>query len=101
MEPMTLGGAAIAAIIIPPIVSFLKNTDWSFQIKQLLSFVVSFVAGLLVLVVDNGVSVDTLTDTNLVFNNFAMIFTASHIMYTQFFEKLKVNEKLEDIKVIG
>lgn len=90
MDAGTGVGVAVAAgFIVPIIISFLKDTNWSTKVKQLLSFVISSVIGLLITVYDGGISWDS------VVQNIGLVFTTSQVWYTQIFEGTTVNAVLE------
>jgi hypothetical protein len=85
--------AIIAGLIIPFIISFLKNKEWSPEAKQALAIAVSLVAAAGVSIFDNGLDVST---WEAVVSNFGVIFASANIWYNQYFGHTEVNHKLED-----
>lgn len=98
-----VGVAALAGLIVPFFISFLKNTDWSSKTKQIVSVAVSLVVAVGITAVDNGVN---LGDWKQLVANLAVIFTVAQVFYQQYFGGTAVNAKLESIgvgstKVVG
>jgi uncharacterized membrane protein len=89
---MSVTFAVIAGLIVPFVVSFLKNKAWSTQVKQLIAIAVSLVVGAGITVIDNGVSVSNWQDF---LANFGVIFTVANVWYGQYFGDTAVNTKLE------
>jgi hypothetical protein len=91
-----VGVAALAGLIVPFFISFLKNTAWSAKIKQVVSVVVSLVVAVGITAIDNGVN---LGDWKQLVANLAVIFTVAQVFYQQYFGGTSVNAKLESIGV--
>lgn len=89
---MSVTFAVIAGLIVPFVVSFLKNKTWSTQVKQLIAIAVSLVVGVGITFIDNGVSVDGWQD---ILANFGVVFTVANVWYGQYFGNTVVNAKLE------
>ena len=85
----------IASVIVPLLVSFFKNVEWTPNQKLLLTFAVSFLAALASAWL-NG----SLTDINDVARSFAVIFTAATAIYRFILEHTDLNRSLEDMKVL-
>jgi hypothetical protein len=91
-----VGVAALAGLIVPFFISFLKNTAWSAKTKQIVSVVVSLVVAVGITAIDNGVN---LGDWKQLVANLAVIFTVAQVFYQQYFGGTSVNAKLESIGV--
>ena len=52
-----VGIAALAGLVVPFIVSYMKNTTWSAKVKQIVAVVISLVVALGITVIDNGVEI--------------------------------------------
>jgi len=91
-----IGVAALAGLIVPFFISFLKNTAWSAKTKQIVSVVVSLVVAVGITAIDNGVN---LGDWKQLVANLAVIFTVAQVFYQQYFGGTSVNAKLESIGV--
>jgi hypothetical protein len=91
-----VGISALAGLIVPFFISFLKNTAWSAKTKQIVSVVVSLVVAVGITVIDNGVN---LGDWKQLAANLAVIFTVAQVFYQQYFGGTSVNAKLESIGV--
>lgn len=87
-----IGVAALAGFVVPFVVSFLKNTAWSAQVKQIVSVVVCIVVAFGITVVDNGVDIG---DWKTLLLNLGVIFTVAQVFYQQYFGGTSVNAKLE------
>lgn len=87
-----IGVAALAGFVVPFVVSYLKNTAWSAQAKQIVSVVVCLVVALGITVVDNGVNIG---DWKTLLLNLGVIFTVAQVFYQQYFGGTSVNAKLE------
>ena len=85
----------VASVIVPLLVSFFKNVEWTPNQKLLLTFAVSFLAALASAWL-NG----SLTDINDVARSFAVIFTAATAIYRFILEHTDLNRSLEDMKVL-
>lgn len=96
MDANVMGAATIVGIVLPLLVSYLKNIEWSREVKQLVAGGLSLVAAAFVGVVDNGI---TNWNVDQLVTNFALIFTAAQITYTQYFGKTELNKKLENTGV--
>jgi putative flippase GtrA len=92
----TLGVAALAGFVVPFIVSYLKNTDWSAQAKQGVSVVTSLVVAFGITAIDNGVDLGNWKDLLL---NLGVVFTVAQVFYQQYFGGTSLNSKLESIGV--
>lgn len=82
-----------AGVVIPFLVSYLKDIDWSAKTKQLLSFAVSLVFAVGVTVVDKGVQLDTVP---ALLANLGVIFTTAQVFYQQFIKDTSVNASIEN-----
>ena len=91
-----IGVAALAGLIVPFFISFLKNTAWSSKTKQIVSVVVSLVVAVGITAIDNGVN---LGDWKQLVANLAVIFTVAQVFYQQYFGGTSDNAKLESIGV--
>lgn len=91
-----VGVAALAGFIVPFIVSYLKNMNWSVQVKQIVSVVVCLVIAVGITAIDNGVN---LGDWKAFIMNLGVIFTVAQVFYQQYFGGTSVNAKLESIGV--
>lgn len=91
-----VGISALAGLIVPFFISFLKNTAWSAKTKQIVSVAVSLVVAVGITVIDNGVN---LGDWKQLAANLAVIFTVAQVFYQQYFGGTSVNAKLESIGV--
>ena len=87
-----IGVAALAGFVVPFVVSFLKNTAWSAQAKQIVSVAVCLVVAFGITVVDNGVNIG---DWKTLLLNLGVIFTVAQVFYQQYFGGTSVNAKLE------
>lgn len=85
----------VASVIVPLLVSFSKNVEWTPNQKLLLTFAVSFLAALASAWL-NG----SLTDINDVARSFAVIFTAATAIYRFILEHTDLNRSLEEMKVL-
>lgn len=85
----------VASVIVPLLVSFFKNVEWTPNQKLLLTFAVSFLAALASAWL-NG----SLTDINDVARSFAVIFTAATAIYRFILEHTDLNRSLEEMKVL-
>jgi hypothetical protein len=90
---MSITFSIIAGLIVPFVVSFLKNKAWSVQVKQVVAIVVSLAVGAGITVIDNGVSIANWQD---LLANFGIIFTVANIWYNQYFGNTSVNASLEN-----
>lgn len=88
-----LGVSAAAGVAVPFVISFLKDTEWSLKVKQLIAFVISLVVAVGVTVVDKGVSLDS---WQALLANLGVLFTTAQLFYTQYFSDTTLNAKLED-----
>ena len=95
MEPVSASVAVAVGIVIPFLVSFLKDVTWSAKSKQALSLVISLAAAGAIAVFDGGVTATTLVA------NLGVIFTTAQAFYIQYFESTKVNMKLEESGIGG
>lgn len=93
---MSVTFAIIAGLIVPFVVSFLKNKAWSAQIKQIVAIAVSLVVGVGITIIDNGVSISNWQD---LLANFGVIFTVANVWYGQYFGDTTINAKLESTGV--
>lgn len=91
-----IGVAALAGFVVPFIVSYLKNMNWSAQVKQVVSVAVCLVVAVGVTAIDNGVDLGNWKDLIL---NLGVIFTVAQVFYQQYFGGTAVNAKLESIGV--
>lgn len=91
-----VGVAALAGFIVPFIVSYMKNMNWSSQAKQIVSVVVSLVIAVGVTAVDNGVDLGNWKDLIM---NLGVIFTVAQVFYQQYFGGTAINARLESIGV--
>jgi putative flippase GtrA len=92
----TLGVAALAGFVVPFIVSYLKNTSWSAQMKQGVSVVISLVVAFGITAIDNGVDLGNWKNLLL---NLGVVFTVAQVFYQQYFGGTSLNSKLESIGV--
>jgi putative flippase GtrA len=92
-----IGVAALAGFVVPFVVSFLKNTAWSAQAKQIVSVVVCLAVAFGITVVDNGVNIG---DWKTLLLNLGVIFTVAQVFYQQYFGGTSVNAKL-DVSGVG
>jgi hypothetical protein len=93
---MSVTFSIIAGLVVPFVVSFLKNKAWSAQVKQVIAIAVSLVVGAGITIVDNGVSVVSWQDF---LANFGVIFAVANIWYSQYFGGTSLNASLENIGV--
>jgi hypothetical protein len=91
-----IGIAALAGLVVPFFVSFLKNTAWSAKTKQIVSVVICLVVAVGITAIDNGVN---LGDWKTLLVNLGVIFTVAQVFYQQYFGGTSVNAKLESIGV--
>lgn len=91
-----IGIAALAGLVVPVLISFLKNTNWSTKAKQAVAVGTSLVVAVGITVVDNGVD---LTDWKVLLTNLAVVFTVAQVFYQQYFGGTALNAKLESIGV--
>jgi hypothetical protein len=91
-----VGVAALAGFVVPFIISYLKNMNWSSQVKQGVSVAVCLVVAVGVTAIDNGVDLGNWK--NLVMN-LGVIFTVAQVFYQQYFGGTAINAKLESIGV--
>ena len=91
-----VGIAALAGIIVPFIVSYMKNTAWSAKTKQVVAIVVSLVVAFGITAIDNGVKFDQWKDLLI---NLGVVFSVAQVFYQQYFGGTAVNAKLESIGV--
>jgi len=96
MEAGVFGIAGLAGVILPFVISFLKDTTWSTQIKHLVSFGLSAVVAFGITVVDNGVVISNWTEF---LANLGVIFTVANVVYTQYFSNTELNKKIENVGV--
>jgi hypothetical protein len=98
MDSTVVDGSILVAagVIIPFIVSFLKDVTWVPKIKQLVSFAVAAVFAVGVTVVDKGVQLDT---WQALLANLGVIFTIAQVFYTQLIKDTSVNATLENTGV--
>lgn len=82
-----------AGVLIPFIVSYLKDVSWSLKVKQALSFGIATAFGVGVTVVDKGVSIDSVPT---LLANLGVIFTTAQVFYVQLLKGSEVNAKLEN-----
>jgi putative flippase GtrA len=92
----TLGVAALAGFVVPFIVSYLKNTSWSAQMKQGVSVVISLLVAFGITAIDNGVDLGNWKNLLL---NLGVVFTVAQVFYQQYFGGTSINSKLESIGV--
>lgn len=91
-----VGISALAGLIVPFFISFLKNTAWSAKTKQIVSVAVSLVVAVGITVIDNGVN---LGDWKQLTANLAVVFAVAQVFYQQYFGGTSINAKLESIGV--
>ena len=91
-----VGISALAGLVVPFFISYLKNTSWSAKTKQIVSIAVSLVVAVGITAIDNGVN---LGDWKQLVANLAVIFTVAQVFYQQYFGGTSVNAKLESIGV--
>jgi len=91
-----IGIAALAGLVVPVLISFLKNTNWSKKAKQAVAVGTSLIVAVGITVVDNGVD---LTDWKVLLANLAVVFTVAQVFYQQYFGGTALNAKLESIGV--
>ena len=92
----SVGISALAGLIVPFFISFLKNTAWSAKTKQIVSVAVSLVVAVGITVIDNGVN---LGDWKQLTANLAVVFAVAQVFYQQYFGGTSINAKLESIGV--
>jgi putative flippase GtrA len=92
----TLGVAALAGFVVPFIVSYLKNTSWSAQMKQGVAVVISLLVAFGITAIDNGVDLGNWKNLLL---NLGVVFTVAQVFYQQYFGGTSINSKLESIGV--
>lgn len=90
------GVAALLGVVMPFVISFLKDVTWSTQAKHAVSLAVSAVAAVGITAIDNGV--DLANWQNFV-ANLGIIFTVSNVVYRQYFENTALNLKVENVGV--
>lgn len=81
----------IASVVMPFIVSLLKNPAWSAELKLGLAIVVAVALGAAVAVVDGGVTLVTLTA------NIGQVLGYSQIFYGLIVKNTGINAKLEAV----
>jgi hypothetical protein len=91
-----VGIAALAGLVVPFIVSYMKNTTWSAKVKQIVAVVISLVVALGITVIDNGVEIGEWKDLLV---NLGVVFSVAQVFYQQYFGGTSVNAKLENIGV--
>lgn len=91
-----VGVAALAGFVVPFIVSYLKNMNWSSQVKQGVSVAISLVVAVGITAIDNGADLGNWKDLIM---NLGVIFTVAQVFYQQYFGGTAVNAKLESIGV--
>lgn len=91
-----VGVAALAGFVVPFVVSYLKNMNWSSQVKQGVSVGVSLLVAVGITAIDNGVDLGNWKDLVM---NLGVIFTVAQVFYQQYFGGTSVNAKLESIGV--
>lgn len=82
-------------LLMPFLVSWLKNCDWPDWIKVLLSLGMSIIAGGLITFLEGAFDIQTLTQAT------TAVFTSATVFYKMWFEKTKVNERLEQAQPLG
>lgn len=85
---------ALFAVVLPAIVSWLKDAQWSHQAKALLSFVVAGIAGALTVIVDGKIVAADWITTALT------IWIASQAVYSVWFKATATNSWLESKHVL-
>lgn len=91
-----IGIAALAGIVVPFIVSYMKNTAWSAKTKQVVAVGISLLAAVGITFIDNGVAIGEWKDILI---NLGVIFSVAQVFYQQYFGGTSVNAKLESIGV--
>lgn len=95
-----LGFSALVGVVLPVVISYLKNTAWTAKAKQLLSVGISLVAGIGITLIDNGVQFDW-SNTQAALANVAVVFTVAQTVYFQYFGNTSTNARLENSGVGG
>ncbi len=94
MEPV--GIAAVAGVLIPFLISFLKDVTWSAKTKQALAFGASLLVAAGITAYDNGVA---LSEWDNLAANLGVVFTTGQLVYQQYFSGTRVNARLENAGV--
>lgn len=85
----------LLSLVVPLLVSFLKDVQWSPNAKLLLTFAVSFVSAFVSLWLSG-----TQLDIKNVAQSAAVIFSTATAIYRFLLEHTRLNTKLESIKVL-
>lgn len=91
-----IGISALAGIFVPVLISFLKNTSWSKQVKQGIAIATSAVVAVGITALDNGVN---LADWQTLIANITVVFSVAQVVYQQYFGSTALNAKLENVGV--
>lgn len=84
--------AAVGSMVVPPVVSLLKQEKWSAQVKQLIAAVLSAVVALAGLALAGA----SFSASNIV-SLLALIFMGSQVVYGAYFRGSAVEVKLSTI----
>lgn len=85
----------VLGVLMPPLISWLKNCEWHAGAKAALSLLVCMVAGALVAVMSEQV-----TDWRDIAGTAAVIFTIATTVYQTWFKSTDLNATLEEKAVL-
>ena len=91
MDVTALGTAGVIAVLLVPVVSRLKNKNWSSEVKHAFSMVAAIVAAFIAALIDGHVN-----SVKEALPLFFSSFTSSNVVYTQFFSRTNLNERLTE-----
>jgi hypothetical protein len=92
MDGTNLGTSAVIATLLVPVISLVKRPSWNPKAVHALSLVAALLAAVIGTVVDNKPANKAEFIASL-----GTAFTASQVVYAQFFSGTSMNEKLSNI----